>query len=346
MVRPNVVRQLDLASFPAGLAHSLALYLDGMAVAMSLVMTGTGGLCGTLDIGDERALISTDALSADDVVAALHRAVTATAFDGPRADVSDDSVVRGPRTVAKAQHRAHERFATITWFDEVRTGASIPAPRLLDCGTVKRPSGDVWWAVLERVNGAETTTPTAARQRAIGAALRRWHETAPVHGLRLDEDGGLGVYLGTPRRHLKPEGYVALGAALSEACAGLPMAPIHGDVAVCHNAFFDDDELTAMIDPGAVHVGPPMLDLAWCLAIDMARGSTDGSALLTGYGTDAVDDDVLDALLPIAQLRYLVDLVEDRPAFTRLADVLVRRAPRLVDSTGVLTSTTWYHSGS
>ncbi len=34
------------------------------------------------------------------------------------------------------------------------------------------------------------------------------------------------------------------------------MTAIHGDVAVCHNALFDGDALTGLLDPGATEAGP------------------------------------------------------------------------------------------
>lgn len=294
--------------------------------------------CGPLDVGDVRALIATHELSPADVAVALHEGQGSHEFDGPRDPLVGVSVVRGAATVAKAQHRAHERYATVTGFEALRRTTGLPAPRLLDSGTVTRSDGEVWWAVLQRVSAEEVTAPTRDRQRAVGSSLRAWHENAPVHGLRLDDDGGLGVFLGTPRAYLDADGYLALGAALSEACAGLPVAPIHGDLAVCHNALFRGDDLAAIIDPGAVHVGPPVLDLAWCLAIDLARGAADSTPLLEGYGTDSVDTDALEALLPLAQLRFLVDLAvaEASAEFAQLADLLSRRAPGLVESTGVL----------
>lgn len=84
------------------------------------------------------------------------------------------------------------------------------------------------------------------------------------------------------------------------------MTAIHGDVAVCHNALFDGDVLTGLLDPGATEAGPPMLDLAWSLAVDMPRGAEPGP-LLDGYGHDAVDQEALTALLPLMMLRRLID---------------------------------------
>jgi hypothetical protein len=49
-----------------------------------------------------------------------------------------------------------------------------------------------------------------------------------------------------------------------------------------------------------------MLDLAWALAVDMPRGAEAGP-LIEGYGSDAVDQDALDALLPLMMLRRLID---------------------------------------
>lgn len=103
-----------------------------------------------------------------------------------------------------------------------------------------------------------------------------------------------------------PHAYRALAALFGEVCEGLPMTAIHGDVAVGHNALFDGDVLTGLLDPGATESGPPMLDLAWALAVDMPRGAEPGP-LIDGYGADGVDLGSLEALLPLMMLRRLID---------------------------------------
>jgi hypothetical protein len=147
--------------------------------------------------------------------------------------------------------------------------------------------------------------PTPARQRALGRQLRLWHSQPPGEGLRLDDPGALGVLLGWARNTV-PDAYPAIAEHFDVACRGLPITAIHGDVAVCHNALFDGDVLTGLLDPGANEAGPPMLDLAWSLAVDMPRGAVP-EPLLDGYGHDAVDQDALTALLPPMMLRRLID---------------------------------------
>ncbi|WP_165964508.1 phosphotransferase [Actinomadura sp. KC216] len=205
------------------------------------------------------------------------------------------------RTVVKVRRRLHERLETVQHFEGLRTEIGIRAPRLLDAGTV----GESWWAVLERLPGTQADHPTPARQRELGRQLRLWHSRRPGDGLRLDAPGALGVLLGWARTAV-PDAYQDIAEHFAAACRGLPMTAIHGDAAVCHNTLFDGDVLTGLLDPGATESGPPMLDLAWSLAVDMPRGADPGP-LIEGYGTDAVDQDALTALLPLMILRRLID---------------------------------------
>ncbi|MBE1532623.1 hypothetical protein [Actinomadura algeriensis] len=264
-------------------------------------------ICGPLDTGDRRALIPTGRVPDALVEAAIRDALTAPAFDGPRDPAAAlraygaDGVVPGVRTVVKVRRRLHEQLQTVRNFEEVRATAGVRAPRLLHAGT----SGQAWWAVLERLPGAHADRPTPARQRELGHQLRLWHALPPGDGLRLDDPGALGVLLGWART-TAPGAYPAIAERLDAACRGLPMTAIHGDVAVCHNALFDGDVLTGLLDPGATESGPPMLDLAWSLAVDMPRGADPGP-LIDGYGADAVDREALAALLPLMMLRRLID---------------------------------------
>lgn len=268
--------------------------------------------CGPLDVGDVRARIPTEEVPADEVATAMRRATASDAYDGPReiepAAASPTAAVRS----RKVQCRTHERYSTVRWFESLRVTTGLPAPALLDSGTVATRSGERWWSMIERIPAGVVQVPHPAQQRALGAALRTWHDSAPEHGLRFDDPGGLGVFLGRP------------------------MVAIHSDVSVGNNALFRDDELVALIDPGAVHVGPPMLDLAWCLAVDLALGA-DAEPLFEGYGRDAVDVDVVAALLPFTQVRHLVDsvMVGRTQAIGRLLDTLRRRAPDLLRVSGL-----------
>lgn len=212
--------------------------------------------CGLLDVDDVRATISTCPIPADETRAALMAATRSAAFDGPALSGPHDAAVfAGVLTIAKAQHREHERLATAHWFDEIRATVGVPAPKLLDSGTVSTAGGPRWWLVLSHMPGIEKAAPDAQRQRQLGHWLRSWHEQAPARGLRLDSPGGLGAFLGTPRAAF-PETYPAIAEALAQVCQGMAMTPIHGDVAVGHNTLCTGDELTAILDPGVVHVGP------------------------------------------------------------------------------------------
>ncbi|MEU5993856.1 hypothetical protein ABZ806_33205 [Spirillospora sp. NPDC047418] len=264
-------------------------------------------ICGPLDIDDRRALIPTGRVPDALVEAAIRGAMASPAFDGQRdlsaalATFGSDGVVPGVRTVVKVRRRLHERLETVHAFEQLRATAGVLAPQLLDAGRV----GESWWAVLERLPGVPADRPTSARQRDLGHQLRLWHSQPPGEGLRLDDPGALGVLLGWARTSV-PNAYSVIAEHVDEACRGLPMTAIHGDVAVCHNALFDGDVVTGLLDPGATEAGPPMLDLAWSLAVDMPRGAEPGP-LLDGYGHDAVDQDALTELLPLMMLRRLID---------------------------------------
>lgn len=264
-------------------------------------------VCGPLDAGDRRALIATGRVPDPLVETALRGALASPAFDGPHdltaalEALGTDGVVPGARTVVKVRRRLHERLETVRNFEGLRATTGIRAPRLLDAGATE----DAWWAVLERLPGTQTDRPTPARQRELGHQLRLWHSRLPCDGLRLDDPGALGVLLGWARTTV-PDAYRAIAEKFDAACQGLPMTAIHGDVAVCHNTLFDGDVLTGLLDPGATESGPPMLDLAWALAVDMPRGA-DRGPLIEGYGGDAVDQDALAVLLPLMMLRRLID---------------------------------------
>ncbi|GAA0565321.1 phosphotransferase [Actinomadura livida] len=258
--------------------------------------------CGRLDVGDRLALIQTGPVPGEQVDLAVRAGLASPAFNGRDGHVLDDGVVFGPRTVVKVRRRLHERLETAVNFDELRAAVGVRAPRLLDFGT----AGDAWWTVLERLPGRAADRPTPGRQRELGRQLRLWHSAAPGGGLRLDAPGGLGVLLGSARG-VAPHAYEAVAELFGAACEGMPLTAIHGDVAVGHNALFDGDALTGVLDPGATEAGPPMLDLAWALAIDMPRGAEPGP-LIEGYGAEAVDREALDALLPLMVLRRFFDV--------------------------------------
>ena len=258
-------------------------------------------MCGRLDVGDRLALIRTGRLPSALVANAIRAAVANPAFDGPETSPSEDGVVFGTRTVVKVQQCLHERLETLRNFEELRTATGVRGPRLLDSGTEE----GAWWVVLERLPGVHGDRPTPGRQRELGHQLRRWHSRPPRGGLRLDAPGALGVLLGSARATI-PDTYGTFAELVGAVCAGSPMTAIHGDAAVGHNVLFDGDVLTGLLDPGATESGPPMLDLAWALAVDMPRGAGQ-EPLIEGYGADGVDRRALAALLPLMMLRRLID---------------------------------------
>ncbi|WP_285697371.1 phosphotransferase [Actinomadura sp. NBRC 104412] len=261
--------------------------------------------CGRLDVADRDAPIPTDRFDTADIARIVRAASTSPSYDGPPvADDGTGGVVVGRRTILKPQRRRHERLETVLRFERLRAATGLPAPRLLDHGTIDTGSDPRWWAVLQRLPGTEGDRPTPAQQRELGRMLRAWHAHSPAEGMRLDEPGALGVFLGWTRTAV-PDAYPVIAGLLSDACAGMPMVAIHGDVAVGHNALFDGDTLTAVLDPGAIGQGPPMLDLAWALAVDLPHGGSI-EPLIEGYG-DTADREGLDALLPLMLLRRLVD---------------------------------------
>ena len=213
------------------------------------------------------------------------------------------SAARGGGFV-KVQRRRHERLESLHALEALRRDHGLCAPALLDSGAVDGG----WWAAYERVEGQAAQTASSAEQRALGAQLRRWHDHGAISSLRLDAPGALAVFLGTARARV-PEVYPALAARLDAACRGQPMCAMHGDVAVTHNTLWQGGALAAIFDPGGVDVGPPMLDLAVALAMDLPCGGA-VDPLLAGYGTEAVDRAALDAFLPVMLLRRLVDAVE------------------------------------
>ncbi|MGH3831627.1 MAG: hypothetical protein ACRDRS_14470 [Pseudonocardiaceae bacterium] len=87
------------------------------------------------------------------------------------------------------------------------------------------------------------------------------------------------------------------------------------------------DGLAAILNPGVVHVRPPLLDLAWVLAIDLPH-EVDPASLLDGYGRDVVH---ANARRPHLLLHRLVDTLitghhHDGPVAGRR---VAHRAPHL-----------------
>lgn len=234
-------------------------------------------------------------------------ALSSRAFDaGSIIQEVTDGVFFGHTTTIKLKRNLHERYETAIRLEALRRQAGIRAPRLLDSGLMGPQAGRMWWTVSTRVRGETPPSVMPGHQRSLGSQLRRWHEFRAVDGLRLDDPGALGVMLGCVRGRL-PDLYEAIAAGFAEACVGLPVVAIHGDAAVCHNTLYRDGELVAVIDPGAIEIGPALLDLAWALAVDLPHGGRI-EPLLDGYGRQSVDMDALLTLLHLMMIRRLVDV--------------------------------------
>ncbi|MFY1691976.1 phosphotransferase [Plantactinospora sp. WMMB782] len=286
--------------------------------------------CGPLDLS-EGATPSAGELPREVVDALVRAAARSPAYDGPPPTGSGVTVLPGHRTLIKVQHRRHETLAVCLEYERVRVAAAIPAPALLDHGEIVVGGARRWWTVLERVPGSHSGGGPLLprRQRAVTAVMRRWHDHAPPIGRRLDAPGSALMFFGEIRLR-DPSCAARLAAALDQACRGAPMTAIHGDMAVGHNVLFTGARLRAVLDPGAIQVGPPMLDLAWCIAVDLGLGGTVESAL-AGYG-GGMDHERLDRLLPLMLARRRFDLLNQRRpvAAERLTAHLRARRPELL----------------
>ena len=286
--------------------------------------------CTPLDVEDAGS-IATTPLPKTAVDDALRAALSSPHFDGPSilpspSERAGRGVVVAARTVAKVAHWQHERLESVQWLAGLGDTLEVRTPAVLDAGVVGTDAGPVWWTVCSRLVGTVEPGPTPERQREVGKILRRWHDRVAVPvGLHIDDPGGLGVLLGTARA-LKPTTFHFLAAALDEVCAGLPVVAIHGDFAVGKNTVFSGNRLVGVLDPGAVHAAPAMLDLAWAYAVDSPRGGR-LAPLLEGYGQDGVEVAHLEALIPLLLLRRWVDLSHrpDKHEARALSDEIVVR---------------------
>jgi aminoglycoside 3'-phosphotransferase-2 len=223
-----------------------------------------GNLCGPLDVADTLSYVSTARLSDDQIDASLSGAVSTLGSSMARSlehVPGHKGVLLGPDIAIKAQSAEHERRETFEWFDELRERARIPAPALRTTGLVHIGDKERWWAIHDRARGvhAGMGVEHAARQQSLAECLRSFHTRGVLSAQRLDKPGALGVYLGTVRS-VEPGTYLVLARLFDERCRGATMAPVHGDVATTHNTLYDGPQLTAILDPGAVHVAPLELD--------------------------------------------------------------------------------------
>lgn len=288
--------------------------------------------CGRLDVGDRQLFQSTAEIPAIDQLALRDAATRSHTFDGHSTRwTAGSSVLFGNQACAKIQTREHETVEVIEKFEEIRRQATIPAPVLLTVGTLRLNGNSRWWSVMEKIPHIDLGLPSRVQLEQVGYHLRRWHEEVEPSGLRLDAAGALGIFLGSMRQG-NSTAYLALSDLVAEATIGEPMTAVHSDLAASKNALFQAEMLAAFIDPGAIQVAPPMLDLAWSLAVDMPRGG-DKDALLRGYGRRAVDKDRLEALLPLMMIRRMIDCRHQGDSLaTRWMKVWLKRHFRCTES--------------
>ncbi len=289
--------------------------------------------CGPLDVNERRGRLPTGPLTDTEVSGIQRAAVTSARLTEPLSPVPGArAVLRGNHTVLKVQDLPEQTLDTALVFNAVRLMADIPIPRLLAHGGADQSGVRRWWAVLERMPGepADPAQVTPARQRGLGAALRAWHERAIPHGRRLDGPGVAGLLLASVRAH-EPATFGPLAQRLDERCRGARMAAVHGNVAVTRNTLYTGERLSAILDPSPIQVAPPMLELAWAIALDTAAGA-DPAPLCAGYGEDGIDRPRLDALVPVMLRRRLCETraAGDQRASERLAHALDQREPLLL----------------
>ncbi|MGW0664416.1 phosphotransferase [Streptodolium elevatio] len=295
--------------------------------------------CRRLDVGDDGAVLPTDELDPVLCQEAMRQALASPRFDGNAGQPRGmERVVAGAATVAKVQRRVHERLDVLLEFDDLRRVADVPAPALLDHGTVDKDGVSVWWTVLERARGehgdrgAHVPELLPSRQRALARVLRRWHTYGDAAlGPRLDDPGMAGLFFGEIRARA-PGAAKQLAAELDAACRGTEMAAVHGDAAVGHNVLFQGADVTAVLDPGAVRVAPSMLCLGWAVAVDLGLGGSVDAAG-AGYAASTADRELLHRLLPLLVTRRLADMrrLGDTSAERRLGAWLRSRRPELLD---------------
>lgn len=199
----------------------------------------------------------------------------------------------GGRVFVKVPRRAHERSE-----DVGRSPVEVP---VLARGVTELS----WWVLLPWVGDGAPVRPDRPSLVALGRLLRRWHVETPGVGVRLDDPRGLGLFLGTMLRS-DPLAFARWGSRLSDACQGLPMVAVHGDLAHDHNVLWRRTGGPAVIDPGAVALAPAALDVAFAVSRAWQAGAPRPALewLLSGYGA-AVPG--LAAVVPVLVERSRVD---------------------------------------
>lgn len=183
------------------------------------------------------------------------------------------TAVNGKRYAIKVQTRSHELLSDLS------RSTMLQAP--VASGLCVDGS---WWAQLPYIDGVEGATATPERLYALGQAFHLWHTSTPLGGMRLDDADGLSVFLATSRR-FRAYSAMLLSSLFAKACEGLPMVPVHADMAVNHNVFWEKDEISGIIYPYATAVAPSGIDLGFAAAKALARDpQTDLSPLFEGYG--------------------------------------------------------------
>lgn len=178
-------------------------------------------------------------------------------------------VFRRDEEVLRLQNSLHEVPLVLTSFSADLDRAGLQGVRTLHVES--RPEG--FWALQSYVGGRikRSKHGRAKRAKNLAAALLRLHRFGCPEGDSLAEQRGVALFFG---RHFGSGArYQTAASELAELIADLPLVSIHGDVGSAHNCHFHpDDSLAGLLDPGAVRVGPSLLDLACAASWELRHG--------------------------------------------------------------------------
>lgn len=221
-------------------------------------------------------------------------------------------------------------------------GLRVPAPQADPQGRLMRPLAGKPAALVTRLKGRATTTPTASQCRTIGENLARAHLAGQDYPLQQPNLRGLSWWQQTVpgllqfldtdlAAMLTDELQTQSLFAQSATYQTLPRGPVHADL-FRDNVLFDGDELGGFIDFYFAGCDAWMFDLAvtandWCLAglpsnQDGRFEPTHLQALLDGYRSvrqpTADEVQAWPLMLRAAALRFwvsrLFDFYRPRPA--------------------------------
>lgn len=178
-------------------------------------------------------------------------------------------VLRCGQQVLRLQNALHEEPLVLTSFSADLDRADLPGVRTVQ--VERRPEG--FWALQSFVGGQvkRGRAGRARRAESLISALRMLHAAGRPQGDTLADDRGIALFFG---RHFGDGArYRSARSELRELVNGLPLVSIHGDVGTPHNCHFHpDDSLAGLLDPGAVRIGPALLDLACSCVWEIRHG--------------------------------------------------------------------------